>query len=336
MGPGTLSQVLRHLPHIKDANLLVGLENSDDAAVYKLGPDLALIQTVDFFTPMVDDPYLFGQIAATNALSDVYAMGGRPLMALNIVCFPSCLPPEVLGAILKGGADKVIEAGAVIAGGHTVQDDEPKYGLAVAGVVHPDQVVTNAGACPGDWLVLTKPLGTGIINTGMKAKLVSENARQKALVTMSTLNRSAARAMTEVGIHACTDITGFGLLGHAAEMAAASGVGLKINWPRVPLLPETLDMAKIGLIPAGAYNNRDFLGDRVIFNDQINPTMQAVLFDPQTSGGLLMAVGADNLDLLLDLLRRYDVPAATVIGRVVPEDGTQIEVRLEMGVYNDR
>lgn len=332
MGPGTLSQVLRHLPYMEEANLLVGLENSDDAAVYALGPDLALIQTVDFFTPVVDDPYLFGQIAATNALSDVYAMGGKPLLALNIVCFPACLPHEVMGEILKGGADKVIEAGAVIAGGHTVQDDEPKYGLAVAGLVHPDRVVTNGGACPGDWLVLTKPLGTGIINTGMKAGMVSVNARQKALDTMTTLNRSAALAMMEVGVHACTDITGFGLLGHAAEMAAASGVGLKINWQRVPLLPETLDMAKTGLIPAGAYNNRDYLGNRVSFDDQITPTMQAVLFDPQTSGGLLMAVGSDKLDLLLDLLRHYDVTDATVIGRVVPKDGPQIKVSLEMGV----
>lgn len=325
MGPQTLSQVLRHLPPIQDANLLVGLDKSDDAAVYKLGPDLALIQTVDFFTPVVDDPYLFGQIAAANALSDVYAMGGRPLLALNIVCYPSCLPPEIMGAILRGGADKVIEAGAVIAGGHTVQDDEPKYGLAVAGLVHPDRIFTNAGARPGDRLVLTKPLGTGIINTGVKARLVSEEAAQKAVETMAGLNCGAARAMAEAGAHACTDITGFGLLGHAAEMAEASGVSLAINWASVPLLPETMDTAALGLIPGGAYSNRDYLGDRVSFAGGITPTQQAVLFDPQTSGGLLIAVGEERLGLLLDLLQRYGIDAA-VMGRVLPGAGAQIAV----------
>lgn len=327
MGPQTLSQVLRHLPKIENANLLVGLDKSDDAAVYKLGPDMALIQTVDFFTPVVDDPYIFGKIAAANALSDVYAMGGRPILALNIVCYPSCLPPEILGTILKGGADKVIEAGAVIAGGHTVEDDEPKYGLAVAGLVHPDQVLTNAGARPGDHLVLTKPLGTGIINTGVKANLVSEDALFRAVETMAMLNSSAARAMVETGVHACTDITGFGLLGHAAEMAEASGVSLAINWQSIPLLPETMATASLGLIPAGAYNNRDYLGDRVSFVGSITPTMQAILFDPQTSGGLLIAVGEEKLDLLLKLMQRYGVEAA-VIGKALPSAKVQLLVSI--------
>ncbi|RYD05288.1 hypothetical protein N752_09955 [Desulforamulus aquiferis] len=232
--------------------MLVGLDTSDDAAVYKLNDDIATIQTVDFFTPMVDDPYLFGQIAAANALSDVYAMGGSPLLALNIVCFPACLPTEVLGEILRGGADKVSEAGAITAGGHSVQDDEPKYGLAVTGLVQPDKVYSNATARAGDLLILTKALGTGIINTGIKADMVSQEDYNRAVKTMATLNKEGARAMLEIGANACTDVTGFGFLGHGAEMAKASGLSLTVFSERVPILPGTKELARMGIIPGGA------------------------------------------------------------------------------------
>ena len=294
--------MLRHLPRQDDPRLLVGLETSDDAAVYQLTGDLALIMTVDFFTPVVDDPYLFGQIAAANALSDIYAMGGKPLLALNIVCYPTCLSPGVMSEILRGGADKVREAGAVIAGGHTVEDSEPKYGLAVTGLVHPQKVVTNAGASPGDALVLTKPLGTGIITPALKAGLAPPEACDAAIKTMCSLNREAAEAMQAVGVHACTDITGFGLLGHAAEMALASGVSLAFAYERIPLLPRALELASTGLVPGGAYRNRDYLLPRVNLAVSLTPAQQALLFDPQTSGGLLIAVPPERLEKLLEEL----------------------------------
>lgn len=317
MGPATLSQVLRQLPRLEDPYLLVGLEKADDAAVYQLTEDMAIIETVDFFTPVVDDPYLFGQVAAANALSDIYAMGGRPLLALNIACFPTCLPPEILAGILKGGADKVREAGAIIAGGHTVQDEEPKYGLAVTGLVHPQRVLTNAGALPQDVLILTKPLGTGIIATAVKAELAPPEAREAALASMVALNREAASAMLSVGVHACTDITGFGLLGHAAEMAEASGISMVFEYDRLPLLPKTVELASMGLIPGGAYHNRDHLGEAVAFAKSLTPAQQAILFDPQTSGGLLIATPPERADRLLQELHASGVTAARAIGRVV-------------------
>lgn len=326
MGPATLSQVLRQLPRIHDEHLLVGLETADDAAVYRLTEDVAIIETVDFFTPVVDEPYLFGQIAAANALSDVYAMGGRPLLALNITCFPTCLPPEILAEILKGGADKVREAGAIIAGGHTIQDDEPKYGLAVTGLVHPQRIITNAGALPGDVLILTKPLGTGIIATAIKAELVSTECQQAALTSMNALNREAAAAMISVAAHACTDITGFGLLGHTAEMAEASGVSVIFTLHQVPLLPQTAELAAMGLIPGGAYRNRDYLGEKVVFDKNISPAQQAILFDPQTSGGLLIAVPEEKADRLVEKLHTTGVTAACVVGRVVERQNWLIRV----------
>jgi len=326
MGPEVLSQILGELPKKIDKNLLVGTENSDDAAVYRLSPDLAIIVTVDFFTPVVDDPYLFGQIAAANALSDVYAMGGRPLIALNVACFPNCLSVEVISEILRGGAEKVLEAGALTGGGHTVQDDEPKYGLAVVGLVHPDDILTNAAAKPGDILVLTKPLGTGIINTAFKGGLAGEMAYQAAVEQMATLNRDAAGCVKEVEVKACTDITGFGFLGHAAEMAKASKVSLLIDSQAVPLLPEVLDFASMGLIPAGAYDNRRFLNDQVVFREDVGQEIRDVLYDPQTSGGLLIAVDQTKVEEILKKMHQNDVRETAVVGKVIPSEKYLIKV----------
>lgn len=314
MAPAALSQVLRHLPVINDPNLLVGPGTSDDAAVYRLNDDLAIIQTVDFFTPVVDDPYLFGQVAAANSLSDVYAMGGKPLLALNIVCFPNCLPTEVLEQILRGGADKVAEAGAIIAGGHTIQDDVPKYGLAVTGLVHPKKVLSNAGSSTGDLLVLTKPLGTGIINTAVKGDLASGQSIQAALHTMLELNRKAAEIMSAHSAGSCTDITGFGLLGHAAEMALASNVSLEIWTESIPLLPGVIELAAMGMIPAGAYANRDFLAGQVVIPENLGPEITATLFDPQTSGGLLISIAEQRAGKMVEEMKREGV-RAVVVGR---------------------
>jgi len=317
--------VLRHLPVSEAPNLLVGLNTSDDAAVYRLNEHQALIQTVDFFTPMVDDPYLFGQIAAANALSDVYAMGGQPLLALNIVCFPDCLPPAVLEDILKGGADKVVEAGGIIAGGHTVRDDEPKYGLAVTGIAPPEGIISNATARAGDRLVLTKPLGTGIINTAIKADLLPPEAVEQAVQCMSAPNKEASEAMQLHNASACTDITGFGLLGHAAEKAAASQVSLEIYFSAVPLLPETIAMARMGIIPGGAYDNKTHLGDKITFSKSLRPEEQMIMFDPQTSGGLLIAVPEAMANRLVADLVGKEVQSA-VIGRVLPPQDKLISV----------
>lgn len=320
MAPAALSQVLRHLPQIDDPNLLVGPGTSDDAAVYRLNDDLAIIQTVDFFTPVVDDPYLFGQVAAANSLSDIYAMGGKPLLALNIVCFPNCLPAEILEQILRGGADKVAEAGAIIAGGHTIQDDVPKYGLAVTGLAHPKRILSNAGSSPGDLLVLTKPLGTGIINTAVKGDLASVQSMQAALDTMLELNRKAAEVMSGHDARSCTDITGFGLLGHAAEMALASNVSLEIWTGSIPLLPGVVELAAMGMIPAGAYANRDFLAGQVVMPENLGPEISATLFDPQTSGGLLISIAEQRAGKMVEEMGREGV-RAVVVGRA-REKGT--------------
>jgi len=253
---------------------------------------------------VVDDPYLYGQIAAANALSDIYAMGGKPLLALNIVCFPTCLPAETLAEILRGGADKVIEAGAIIAGGHSVQDNEPKYGLAVAGLIKPDQILSNAGAKAGDLLILTKPLGTGIILTGARGGLITLEDHNRALALMAELNKEACAAMLKVKAHACTDITGFGLLGHASELARASKVSLKINFSKVPLLSRVKELILDGIIPGGAYENKRHLEEEISFKENIKPEEQMILFDPQTSGGLLIAVEAAKSRNLLDELKQ--------------------------------
>ena len=307
----------------------MGIETADDAGVYLLTDEIALIQTVDFFTPVVDDPYLYGQIAAANALSDVYAMGGRPLTALNIICYPSsCGELETLTAILKGGADKIKEAGALLVGGHSVEDREPKYGLAVTGLVHPAKLITNRGARPGDRLVLTKRIGTGVITTALKADLAPSQAVTAACREMATLNRHAAEAMEEVGVSACTDITGFGLLGHALALAQASGVHLRLNAAAVPLLPAAEELAASGLLPAGAYANREHVAARVSFATGLPQALGDLLCDPQTSGGLLIAVAPDRLNRLLTALSHRRVTAA-VIGSVTAEEAGRITVVYE-------
>ena len=312
-----MAQVLCHLPKINDERLLVGLENSDDAAVYKINDDLAIIQTLDFFTPIVDDPYIFGQIAAANSLSDVYAMGGEPILAMNIVCFPTCLPLEILGQILKGGSDKVSEAGALLVGGHSVEDNEPKYGLSVTGIVSPKNVLSNATAKPGDVLILTKPLGTGVVNTAIKAGLASEDGKREAIKNMSTLNRVAAMGMKEIGANSCTDITGFGLLGHAYEMAKASNVSFRIMSSSVPLLVESIDFAKMGFIPAGTYANRKYILDKIHMDSTISEHINDLLFDPQTSGGLLISISAHKADALLSYFKNNLETDFAMVGHVM-------------------
>ena len=257
-----------------------------------------MIQTLDFFTPVVDDPYLFGQIAAANSLSDVYAMGGEPKVALNIVCFPNCLDPEILGEILRGGADKVLEAGAVLVGGHSVQDDEPKYGLSVTGFVHPDKIYKNYGCQPGDVLVLTKQLGSGIVNTTVKAQMASEAAADEAAKVMASLNQRAKRAIEKHTIHACTDVTGFGLLGHCTEMAEASDITLELYPEQIEYMTEAIAYARMGLVPAGAYKNREFAAEGLDAGD-IEEVYLDLISDPQTSGGLLVSVPREELDCLL-------------------------------------
>lgn len=312
-----MAQVLCHLPISKDDNLIVGLETSDDAAVYKINDDLALIQTLDFFTPVVDDPYTFGQIAATNSLSDIYAMGGEPKLAMNIVCFPDCLSPSVLTEILKGGYDKVVEAGALLVGGHSVVDEEPKYGLSVSGFVHPNKVYTNSNAKIGDILIITKQLGLGIINTAIKGQIVDSESYDEAVLVMTTLNKYGKQAIDKVGgANSVTDITGFGLLGHALEMAIGSEVTIKINSGSIPLVNNALEYASMGLVPAGSYDNRKYIGDRVKFLRKIPQAMEDILFDPQTSGGLLISIPKENGILILEELKNSPTKYA-IIGEVV-------------------
>lgn len=293
--------------------------------MYRLTPDIALVQTVDYITPLVDDPYQFGQIAAANSLSDVYAMGGQPLIALNVVAFPTdALPLAVLGEILRGGADKVREAGAQILGGHSIDDREPKYGLAVTGLVHPDRVVRNSSARVGDRLVLTKPLGMGIVSTAVKRDVASDELVSAAVSVMSTLNDRAASAAAEVGVHACTDITGFGLLGHLREMAEASGVGARLSFSRVPLLDGVAELAERDVLPGGTRRNLAYVADVTAFAPEVTPVQQLVLADAQTSGGLLLAVAAERCTELLDALRRSQVPAAADIGEIVDGPGIRV------------
>lgn len=325
VGPGTLAGVLGGLPKFCDPNLLVGTDTSDDAAVYRVSEDLALIQTLDFFTPVADDPYDFGQIAAANALSDVYAMGGVPKTALNIVAFPKNMDVEILGEILRGGADKVMEAGAVLAGGHTIQDDTPKYGLSVTGFVDPKKFWKNYGAQTGDKLILTKPLGAGIINTAIKADLVSEKARAAVLASMKLLNRSACEVFREFEIHACTDVTGFGLGGHATEMAAASNRTIVIDTEKLPLLPDVEKYASMGLIPGGAYKNREF-ANKTGVKSSAALWREDTVFDPQTSGGLLAAVKEQDIPHIMEKLKAADLHAE-VIGKVTDRQEWTLELR---------
>ena len=286
-----------------------------------------MIQTLDFFTPVVDDPYMFGQIAAANSLSDVYAMGGEPKVALNIVCFPNCLDPEILGEILRGGADKVLEAGAVLVGGHSVQDDEPKYGLSVTGFVHPEKIYKNYGCQPGDVLVLTKQIGSGVINTAVKAQMASESAAQEAALVMASLNRKAKETVENYTVHACTDVTGFGLLGHCTEMAQASDVTLEIYPEQIAYLEEAADYARMGLVPAGAYKNREFAEPYLDAGD-VEEVYLDLLSDPQTSGGLLVSVPEEELDgLMKDFAESGIETKVSVIGRVKARQEKLIQLK---------
>jgi selenide, water dikinase len=331
MGPKDLEQVLLPLKKYDNPNLIVGLKASDDAAVYRLGPDLAVVQTVDFFPPVVDDPYLYGAIAAANAMSDVYAMGGEVLMGINIVAFPGNLPSAILSLILQGGADKMAEVGAVVAGGHTVIDTEPKYGISVTGTVHPDRVFTKGGAKAGDLLYLTKPLGTGLITTAHKRAVVDLTDLKAATDSMTRLNRQAAQLLRELGhssIHACTDITGFGILGHASEMADHSaGVDLVIKAATLPLLPGARRYAQEGCIPGGAGRNRLFLQEEGAEKVKISPLVEAdledLLFDPQTSGGLFFAIPAEKGAEVEDRFKNAGEPL-WLVGEVRP--GTALVV----------
>jgi len=310
-----------------DKNVIRGMESLDDAGVYKLSDNLAIIQTIDFFTPIVDDPYDFGQIAVANALSDVYAMGGKPLTAMNVVCFPiNKLDISILKDILKGGIDKMKEAGVTLVGGHSIDDAELKYGLSVTGTVHPERLVTNSGAKVGDKLILTKPLGTGIISTALKAGKVSKETVAKMTKYMAALNKKASELMQEVGVHACTDITGFGLLGHACQLAHNSRVGIKINFGSVPVFAEVEGFARAGLCPGGLHRNREFYGKMVEFSEQVPDYIQDILFDPQTSGGLLISLAPETAKLLMRKLHKAGVQDAAIIGEVISKPVAKIAV----------
>lgn len=328
LSPQILAEVVGKLPNFQNENLLVGVETSDDAAVYRISEDLAMIQTLDFFPPMVDDPYTFGQIAAANALSDIYAMGGEPKLALNIVAYPNCLGAEVLGEILAGGADKVKEAGAVLAGGHSINDEEPKYGMSVTGFVHPDKIWKNQGACPGDVLILTKALGTGLVNTAVKAELASEYAQKKVIESMTTLNKKARDVFQSFPIHCCTDVTGFSLAGHGLEIAKASEVTLEIWADRLPILPEALDYAAMGLVPEGTYRNKRYQKPEVLLEGDIEEAMEDLIFDPQTSGGLLIGVEEKYAKVILEALKNKEMETPfAVIGRVIKKQEVFIKIR---------
>lgn len=315
VGAGTLSSMLEGFQTHFDERLLVGYDKSDDASVFLLDEERALVQTLDFFPPIVDDPFLFGQIAATNALSDIYAMGGEPRLALNILCLQEQMDTETVQEILRGGYSKAYEADTIITGGHTIHGAEPLYGLSVSGFVHPKKVLTNSGAEPGDVLLLTKPLGIGIITTAAKADLVERPLLNRIYEQMTFLNKTAAHIMKSFEVHSCTDITGFALLGHSYEMAQGSGCTIHIESSRVPYHKEAYEFAEMGLIPAGAYRNREFAESGVLLKGNVSRAMQDILYDPQTSGGLLISVSPKDADSLLHQLTESGIPA-TPIGTV--------------------
>jgi selenide,water dikinase len=312
------------LPLVKSPNLLVGLESPDDAGVYQISDDTALVQTVDFFTPIVDDPFTFGQIAAANSLSDIYAMGGRPITAMNIVGFPlGKFDISILKEILRGGLEKLAEAEVVLVGGHSVEDQELKYGLSVTGLIHPKKILTKQGAQAGDALILTKPLGTGIIATAIKGNLASNAAVDKIVASMTTLNRKAAEIIQDFDVHACTDITGFGLIGHAYEVARAGNIGISLHASSIPVFPEALEYARMGLVPGGGHANRAFYEPFVEYRETISAELRDILYDPQTSGGLLIAVGSSQSEMLLKKMNR-DGAAAFLIGEVLDEPQAKV------------
>jgi selenide,water dikinase len=319
--------LLARLELPSDPDLLVGINTGDDAGVFRLSDDLAIVNTVDFFTPVVDDPFTYGQIAAANALSDVYAMGGVPRTALNIVCWPQTgLPGEMLAEILRGGSDKVREAGALIVGGHTVADEEVKFGMAITGVIDPRRIVRNVGAKIGDALILSKPLGTGILMTAFKRDRLSDESYQAAVRSMCQLNASAAATMLKYDVHAATDVTGFGLVGHAMKMAEGSGVTIIFEESDLPLLPDALELCRAGMIPGGGARNREYYGPKVRISDEIADEMAELAFDPQTSGGLLVAVPAEEAIAMLAELQNSGHREAAIVGRVVARGNFAIEL----------
>lgn len=320
IGPADLSEVIKKLPPaLPNPNLLVGIDTSDDAGVYKLSEELALVQTVDFFTPIVDDPYSFGQVAAANAISDIYAMGGKPLTALNIVAFPiRTLDKDVLAEILRGAGDKMKEAGITLVGGHSIDDNEPKFGLAVTGLVHPQKIRTNAGAIPGDKLILTKPIGVGILTTSIKKDRLNEEEVARVTEVMATLNKAAAETMEPFEVHACTDVTGFGLIGHSLEMAKGSGVGIRLIANDVPLLPRVRELAEEGFVPGGTKNNFAHVQNSVTFPESLDQIGQWILCDAVTSGGLLISLPGNQADELLSKLKLAGVEAS-MIGEITEE-----------------
>ena len=325
MGPGVLSHVLSKLPKCKyDPNLLIGFDSADDAAVYKVSDDIGVIQTVDFFPPMVDDPYTFGKIAATNALSDVYAMGGEVKTAMNIVCFPQSWDINMLGEILRGGSEKVIEAGGVLVGGHSINDVDVKYGLSVMGTVHPDKIYANNGGHPGDKLIITKKLGVGIISTAHRVGEATQEAMDAAIDSMTSLNKYAAQCCKNYDIHGCTDITGFGFLGHLHEMVDGK-LSCKVFADQLPVFPEALEYADEFLLTAVAQQNRNHVGRHVKFDEDISFAMQEVMFDPQSSGGLLIVLPADQADDLLRDIRALGIPSA-IVGEMMEPGGKEIYV----------
>jgi selenide,water dikinase len=320
-------QVLHGLPRYRHADVIVGTETSDDAGVFRLRPDLAIVNTVDFFTPIVDDPYVFGQIAAANALSDIYAMGADPRTALNIVGFPrGALDLEVLTEILRGGAERAKAAGVAVIGGHSIIDQELKYGMAVTGVVHPKRVIRNVGARRGDALVLTKALGTGIISTALKKRAVSERTVRAAVRSMTTLNAAASRIMRKYPVNACSDVTGYGVLGHAVEMTGGTRVTLVLESSRLPVLADAVRLAEEGNLTGGCKRNRSYLEDKVAVAPSVSAGLAEVAFDPQTSGGLLIALAARHAPRLVDELRLGGVKAATIVGHVTSRDTVRVKL----------
>ena len=319
MGAGTLAKMLEGFKTHSDPRLIVGYDKSDDASVFVLDKNTALIQTTDFFPPIVDDPYLYGKIAATNALSDVYAMGGEPKLALNIMCAADKMDDVTIREVLRGGYDAAYEAGAIITGGHTIKGAEPIYGLAVSGFVHPEKVLTNSNAKPGDVLILTKPLGVGIITTGAKADMVDEDVMKRIYKQMATLNKVARDIMVKYPVHSCTDVTGFGLMGHSFEMAQGSECTVHIQAENIPYHPEAIELASMGLIPAGAYRNREYAEAGVKVKNNIPLAMQDILYDPQTSGGLLFAVPSEVAAVCLAEMKEA-IPQAAKIGYVTEKE----------------
>ena len=326
IGPSILNEILNNLPKIPNDKLIVGFDTSDDACVYKINESTAIIQTLDFFPPMVDDPYTFGQIAAANALSDVYAMGGNPTLAMNLLCFPSCLDPNIMHEILGGGYNKVIEAGATIAGGHTIADSTPKYGLSVTGFAHPDNILTNSNAKLGDVLVITKPIGIGIMNTACKAGLLSQNKIKEVSNIMTTLNKNAKEMIDGLTVNSCTDITGFSLIGHSYEMANGSNKTLEIFSNDIPIISETLNYAQMGILPEGMYNNLDYLKDKFIKSNNIKQELIDVLLDPQTSGGLLLSMPEKDAKEYLSRMEQF-TPHCKIIGHVIEKQNHSIIIK---------